>query len=229
MRAVVVGSSGSIGSATVARLANRHIVLGIDKNPEVAKCHRFFQISLRSETAVLEAMNWLADQGDFPSVFIFAAGSYNRVGIECYEVENLTELFWDNFLSVFFFCKAILPQLIRNGGGRIIMISSQATVGGGLDSAYASSKAALVALMKSIAREFGRHNVICNAVSPGPVDTPMAEVMGKERKDFYRTAIPIGRLIDADEVAELISFLAESSGRAINGSTVDIDGGMFRR
>ena len=192
----VVGASGGIGGECVRLLAPRHTVLGIDARPDT-RCgaHAFLHLRLDSEAATSEAVDFCVN-GPFGLVdaMVFAAGSYRRRPIGDYAFDELTATFWDNIFSVFLLCRGVLPHMVSRGCGKLIFIASQAAVLGGLDGAYAASKGALQSLMKSLAREYGPHGVTCNSVSPGPVETEMAGVMGPERKRIlprkYTVALP---------------------------------------
>ena len=94
---------------------------------------------------------------------------------------------------------------------------------------YAAAKAGLVAAVKSIAREYAKAGVTANVVSPGPVETPMASVMGDERRRFYESTIPLGRYTRADEVASVIAWLLTDAPEAVTGMVLDVDGGLVRR
>jgi NAD(P)-dependent dehydrogenase (short-subunit alcohol dehydrogenase family) len=135
----------------------------------------------------------------------------------------------ENFLATAVVVQLVLDAMVKAGGGRIVLVTSQASTAGGTDALYAAAKAGLVALVKSVAREFSRFGVLCNAVSPGPVDTPMATVMGPELRRDYEHRIPIGRFASPSEVGEVIVFLLMMEGGAISGATIDVDGGLIRR
>ena len=226
---VLTGACGGIGTAIARRLAGNYQILGIDRESSGDWRGDFLRLNLNSEAAVETASAEIVGRKVPISALIFAAGTYRRYPIARYDLASLNEIMWDNFTSIFFLLKGLLPHMVENGGGRIVLISSQAGATGGLDAGYAASKAAAVALMKSVAREFGPFGIRCNAVSPGPVTTPMADVMGDARKEYYAHSIPIGRLGTADEVAEVVAFLATSAVDGLNGATIDVDGGLVRR
>jgi len=225
---LITGASGGIGSATVARLSNQHILFGVDRQDPPADWRgHFLKISLNSAAAIQTVASKL-DQICLPvDAAVFAAGTYLRIPIEQYDFNKLSELLWDNFISTFLLVRELLPRMKERRVGRLVIISSQAAFGGGFDPAYAASKGALQSLMKSVAREYGRFGIRCNAVSPGPVTSKMSDVMSEDRKEYYRRSIPIGRLLSVEEVAEAVCFLLSSDG--INGATIDVDGGLLRR
>lgn len=226
---VLTGAAGGIGSAIAEKLSDESAVFGIDRaSPRDWRGH-FSLTDLNSERAIDSVCEEIADQRASISAIILATGTYLRCPIDRYDAEILNKVMWDNYYLNFFLLKKLLPRMVIEGHGRIVLISSQAAVTGGLDPGYASSKAAALALIKCIAREFGGRGIRANAVSPGPVTTPMSEVMGDERKRYYSNAIPIGRLATAEEVAEIAAFLATGAIDGINGATIDVDGGLVRR
>lgn len=230
--ALVTGAAGGIGSAVCARLAVEPglSVVGIDRSlPEPSPANwQLKRCDLAEATSRERLLGSLLDKFGPPCYWASCAGLHPRCGLEDYESELFEQVLADNFGHVFWVAQSVVAAMTGTGGGRIVITTSQAGASGGRDALYAASKAACAALAKSIAREYATAGVLCNAVSPGPVDTPMAEAMGA-RRTYYEEAIPIGRLTDADEVAEVICMLLTSSQEAMTGATVDIDGGLLRR
>lgn len=172
---------------------------------------------------------YLADTGA-PDAVVWCAGRYPRRDIREYATDDLRGVL-DVNLTAFL---ALLPPLVSSAlvsrrPLRIAVVGSQAGVTGGLDVPYAAAKAGLVAAVKSIAREYAKAGVTANVVSPGPVETPMASVMGDERRRFYESTIPLGRYTRADEVASVIAWLLTDAPEAVSGMVLDVDGGLVRR
>lgn len=121
--------------------------------------------------------------------------------------------------------KAFLPHMIQQRWGRIILLASLAgETGQAGQTNYAAAKGALVAASKSLAREVARKGILVNCVSPGWIATDMTEtVIGPEQIK----AIPIGRVGEADEVAQVVGFLASNASSYINGTTIQVNGGLY--
>ena len=150
-----------------------------------------------------------------------------------------TEEDWDfafdlNVKSMFRVSRAFLPAMLENGGGSIVNTSSVASAMKGIPSRciYSASKAAVTGLTKSIAADYVGQGVRCNAIAPGTVDTPSlgdrinaAEDPVQQRKDFIARQ-PMGRLGTAQEVANLVLFLASDDSAFCTGQVYTIDGGV---
>ena len=165
---------------------------------------------------------------------------FNAVGfvhhgtiLECNEKD------WDfsfdtNIKSMYFMCKAALPTMIKNNGGSIINVASVASSIKGLPNrfVYGASKAAIIGLTKSIASDFVKQKIRCNAIAPGTVFTPSWEDRVKQspdpvkaKKDFIARQ-PMGRLGTAQEIADFAIYLASDESTFTTGNTFSVDGGM---
>ncbi|OLO25809.1 SDR family oxidoreductase [Streptomyces sp. MNU77] len=148
---------------------------------------------------------------------------------------DVTDEVFDAVLSVnlkgtFLMCRAVVPHLVARGGGAIVNLSSA----GGLPgvrvagaTAYNASKAGLLGLTRSIAAQYAEQNVRCNAVCPGPVDTPMlAEAARKLGGDIVASPRTLPRAGRPTEIAELLLYLVSDAGAFVNGSSYAVDGGL---
>jgi NAD(P)-dependent dehydrogenase (short-subunit alcohol dehydrogenase family) len=238
-RTLVLGGLGGIGSAVCAAVHTRFDALDIvdvaiagasvvaGGAPQNAVVHH---LDLTDDDARDQWIKqYLSDVGA-PDGVAWCAGVYPRRDVRDYSTAELRHIVDANLVALL----ALLPPLVRatvEGGRhlRLVVVGSQAGAAGGRDVAYAASKAGLVAAVKSVAREYARQGVVANVVSPGPVDTPMAAVMGDDRRRFYEEAIPLGRYSRADEVAAVVGWLLADAPVAINGTVIDVDGGLVRR
>jgi len=139
---------------------------------------------------------------------------------------------WDrviriNLKGTFNCLKAVSRYMVRQRYGRIVNISSIIGLRGNVGQAnYAASKAGVIALTKSAAREFAGRGITVNAVAPGFIDTPMTERLESEKRRSFVSQIPLGRAGKAEEVASLVSFLVSDRAGYITGEVIRIDGGM---
>jgi len=137
-----------------------------------------------------------------------------------------------NLLAPVLLAQAFAPGMIERGHGKIINVSSRAALGSLADNvAYCSSKAALVAVTRVMAIEFGPHNVQANCVAPTVTLTPMARRIWTPgpRTDAKLARIPAGRFAEADDVAKTILYLASPLSDFVNGTTIPVDGGEGAR
>jgi len=169
-----------------------------------------------------------------PQILLNCAGFvHHGTVLECTDKE------WDfafnlNVRSMYYTIAALLPRMIEQGGGSIINIASVAGSIKGIPNrfVYGASKAAVIGLTKSIAIDYVRHGIRCNAVCPGTIDTPslgdrinaFADPV-QARKDFVARQ-PMGRLGNAEEIADLCVYLASDESVFMTGQTVIIDGGV---
>ncbi len=165
---------------------------------------------------------------------------FNAVGFVHHgTILDCDEKDWDfsfdvNIKSMYFMCRAILPLMIKQNGGSIINISSIASSLKGLPNrfVYGASKAAIIGLTKSIASDFVKQNIRCNAIAPGTVFSPSWQERVNQspdpvqaKKDFIARQ-PMGRLGTAEEIASMAIYLAGDESTFTTGNTFSVDGGM---
>jgi 3-oxoacyl-[acyl-carrier protein] reductase len=132
-----------------------------------------------------------------------------------------------NLTGAYRVAKRAVRGMMRMRRGRLIFISSVVGLyGSGGQANYAASKAGLVGLARSLARELGSRNITANVVAPGFVDSDMTAGLPEDRKAEILKAVPLGRYASADEVAATVAFLAGQDAAYITGAVIPVDGGL---
>ena len=163
---------------------------------------------------------------------------YNNAGVLWKDrdrsVLETDEKWWDrvmgiNLKSVFWVTKHGIPHLKRAGGGSVIMMGSVSALAGftRAQDAYTAAKGALISLTKSLAIQFAKDNVRCNIIHPGIVDTPLqAPYLTAEIRKEFETGIPLGRIAQPREIANVALFLASDESSFMTGAELVVDGGF---
>jgi 3-oxoacyl-[acyl-carrier protein] reductase len=132
-----------------------------------------------------------------------------------------------NLTAAFRVCKRATQGMLRARSGRIILISSVVSMLGSAGQAnYAASKAGLIGLGRSLARELGSRSITVNIVAPGPVDTEMTAALSEKQLQQITDAVPLGRTATVDEIAGVVTFLASPAAAYITGAIIPVDGGL---
>ena len=145
---------------------------------------------------------------------------------------RMNESDWDkvidvNLKSAFLCSKSVLRSMLRNKWGRIINLSSVVGVMGNLGQAnYSASKAGLIGLTKTVSREVGSRNITVNAIAPGFIMTEMTARLPQDVQEKIKSRISMGRFGSAEEIADLVSYLASDRASYITGQVIGIDGGI---
>ena len=157
----------------------------------------------------------------------------NNAGIaEPVTIEDLSEEDWDRTINInlkgpFLFSQAVIPQMKKQGGGRIVNISSIAGKIGGICAgpAYAASKAGVMCLTKSFSKALAKFNILVNSVSPGQIDTDLNKLFPEDMNRIFMEAIPLGHYGQPEDIAEAVAFLCSDKARWITGEIFNVDGG----
>lgn len=140
---------------------------------------------------------------------------------------DFDEVITANLNGSFYFLQAISPIMIKQKGGRIINISSVVGVRGNAGQVnYSASKAGIIGMTMSAAKELGKRGITVNAVAPGYIETDMTEIMTEEQKKAMLDVISLGRAGKVSDVANAVAFLASDQAAYITGQVLTVDGGM---
>ncbi|MDX6669460.1 MAG: 2-hydroxycyclohexanecarboxyl-CoA dehydrogenase [Solirubrobacteraceae bacterium] len=241
--ALVTGGASGIGAATARRLS------GEGASVAVADIH---EDGARDVAGELDGVALAMDVTDVDSIRTAVAAAVEALGPLDVLVNNAgggggfapvffvdtEEAEWDNTLalnlrSVMAVTHAVLPAMQKRGRGAIVNVASEAgRVGSQLSVSYSAAKAGVIGFTKAIAREGAHYGVRCNAVAPGPIETPLLETLteisdlGARLRQGMIDATLMGRAGTADEVAATITFLACDDASFITGQTVGVSGGL---
>ncbi len=238
--ALITGASGGIGQAIAIELAASGFDIGIhyrsnrDSAEQVKK-----QVEALGQKAVLlqadltssEECSAIVDKcvEEFGSLYavINNAGITKDGLVMRMSDEDFGSVLDANLKSCFYISRAALKYLLKQREGRIINISSVIGIMGNAGQAnYAASKAAIIGFTKSIAKEAAGRKVCANVVAPGYITTPMTEVLSEKVKEAIQSQIPLKRLGEPKDVADLVGFLCSEKAGYITGQVIPVDGGM---
>ncbi len=232
--ALVTGSSGGIGRAISLRLAKDgyHVLLHFNKNQSSAEKTRE-QIIERGGSADIVGFN-VKDSKDIEAqlkdrdidLLVNNAGLHIDTLTGLMSDESFDEVMKTNVYGPFYLMRFCVRKMLRRRVGNVINISSLAGQTGNPGQInYAASKAALIAMTKTLAMEVGSRGIRVNAVAPGLIETEMISQV--PQLEQMKQRIPLGRFGSADEVAGTVSFLASKDAGYITGHTISVNGGLF--
>lgn len=166
-------------------------------------------------------------------VLVNAAGSYGKGFRRTHDtpLDEWEHVFASNVRGTFLCCKAVIPQMLEKGGGRIVNISSNAgrSVSPLLGCSYTSAKAAVIGISRHLAHEYAREGIVVNTLCPGPVDGQRVSdlVAGGHMSGDLAKSIPLGRLGTNDDMTAAILFLSAESSSFMTGAVLDVSGGLI--
>jgi 3-oxoacyl-[acyl-carrier protein] reductase len=237
--AVVTGAARGIGRAIVLELLRQgRVVAGLDIMADqlreletvvkeagftvVIKC-----VDITDTVALTETLESLAAEYHGIGVLVNNAGITRDKLMMQMKEEDFDKVMNVNLRAAFIATTIALKSMVRNKFGRIVNLSSVAGVMGQAGSSnYAASKAGLIGMTKSVAREVGKKNVTANCIAPGFIMTEMTKVLPDAVKDAAKQIIPVRRFGEVEDVAKAVAFLASDEAGYITGQVLCVDGGM---
>ena len=147
-------------------------------------------------------------------------------------IMRMSEDEWDSVIAInlkgtFNFCKAACRQMLGQREGKIVNIASVVGVMGNAGQVnYSASKAGVIGLTKTLAKEFESRNIQVNAIAPGFIDTDMTQKLNAQQREALTNAIPMKRIAKPEEIASVVAFLASPAANYITGQVLNVDGGL---
>ncbi len=242
-RALVTGGASGIGRGIVEALAAHgvDVVLtylssdaGARETVAVAQSHGVKAYALQADLTDEAAVNHVVSEtqrllGGIDILVTNAGGILGRIGTLDLSRETWDNAFALNVTSTFLCCKAVIPGMIAQGNGNIVLMSSQAAFdGGGVGSAYyAATKGAILTYSRGLAKELAPNHIRVNCVAPGLIDTRFHDInTPPDMRAAVRGRIPLGREGTPTDVAGAVIYLTSELGAYLTGETIIINGGQ---
>ncbi|MFD1708960.1 SDR family NAD(P)-dependent oxidoreductase [Siminovitchia sediminis] len=243
--AIVTGANKGLGLAIAKNFVNegKKTVFVIRNKENLEQTKQLFQKEAEQDQVMFCQLD-VSDIDGIQEVVSHILSKWGRIDILVNNagirfetpIEEIHEEEWDHVLSVnlkstFFFSQAVIPAMKERKWGRIINMSSFGGQAGPLTSGahYSASKAGQIALSKAFARSLAAYGITVNAVAPASVRTPEMDKMDPDKLAQMIETIPLKRVGEPQEVADLVSYLASESGGFTTGATFDLNGGRLMR
>ncbi|MCB0652922.1 MAG: 3-oxoacyl-[acyl-carrier-protein] reductase [Saprospiraceae bacterium] len=239
--AIITGGSRGIGKTTVDKFLQegaRVAIWDIDATLGEAltesyrakglEC-KFYKVNTVDFTAVEAAAKRVAEEFGGIDILINNAGITRDASMKKMTSEQWQSVIDVNLTGVFNCTKNVFPYMMERGGGRILNASSIVGLYGNFgQSNYVATKAGLIGLTKTWAREFGRKGITVNAVAPGFINTEMIQTIPEEIIEGIKKSIPVARLGEPEDIANAYAFLASDEASYISGTVLSVDGGLVQ-
>lgn len=238
--AIITGAGRGIGRAIALQFAAYNTKLVLNYRNSISQVEELLQTIKNAGGEAIAIKADVSNEGEAKNLIVEAVKEYktldilvNNAGINRDNLLiRMTEEEFDSVIDInlkgTFFCMKHAAQImLKQRFGKIINISSVVGIAGNMGQAnYAASKAGVIGMTKSAARELSSRGITVNAIAPGFIETDMTDILPDRIKEASIASIPLGRFGSATEVAGAVSFLASESANYITGQVLQVDGGM---
>ena len=238
--ALVTGASQGIGRAVALELARcgAHVALAARNVEKLAAVEaeivaaggtaKAFALDVASEESIKEGAKAAIAHFGKVEILVNNAGITRDILSMRMKRADWDDVLTTNLTGAFLLTQALMMQMVKNRWGRIINITSVVGETGQAGQAnYAASKAGLIGLTKSLARELASRTITVNAIAPGYIETAMTAILTDDQKKAMTQFIPLGRVGTDLDIAHAVAFLASEEAGYITGHTLDVNGGMY--
>ena len=238
--AIITGGSRGIGAAIAQTLAKSgfSVVINYVSNQEaaekiLAECNQYTSDNMifKADVSIFSECESMVDAvldkyGKIDALINNAGITRDKLMLKMTN-EDFTEVVDKNLTSAFSMCKCVTKPMFKARYGKIINITSVAGVSGNVGQAnYSAAKAGLIGLTKSLSKEFGARNITVNAVAPGFIKTDMTSILPEAYIAEVTKNTSLNRLGEAQDIADLVNFLASDKSNYITGQIINVDGGL---
>lgn len=234
--AIVTGAAQGIGLAIAQRLHTSGAFVWLwDLDPAKAseaaetlgERAAAIGVDVSSADAVTEATNTVISDSGRVDILVNNAGiSGANAPVHEYPVDEWRQVIDINLTGTFICSRAVVPHMIAAGSGRIVNIASVAGKEGNPNAAaYSASKAAVIALTKSLGKELAEHDIAVNAITPAAARTALFDQMTEEHVNYMLSKIPRGRFVKVEEIAAMVAWLSSEENAFATGAVFDLSGG----
>eukprot|EP01084_Bolivina_argentea_P039526 73043_1 len=239
---LITGGARGIGQAAALRFASEgayvYILDMIDGTETLNKIKQndyssyskcaYFKLNVTKYNEVKQCIDTIASKHGYIDALVQCAGITGKTGIQSHTVDPLDfERVWKiNCLGIFNLCKAVIPVMLKENYGRIVNIASiSGKEGNPGQAAYASSKGAVIALTKTMSKDYAKTGITINSLAPAVIKTAMVASLPKSQVNMMTRKIPMGRTGTLEEVAAVITYMASEENSFSTGFCFDMTGG----
>lgn len=238
--AIVTGASRGIGKAIALKLADLGVNIALNYRTHNEEVENLIKKIESKNVRVLPIQGDIVEFNKCSDMVKKTMDEFGRIDILVNNAgitkdgllirmkeEDFSSVIDTNLKGTFNCIKHVTPIMMKQREGRIINLSSVIGIIGNAGQAnYAASKAGIIGLTKSVAKELGSRGVTVNAIAPGFINTEMTEVLSDKMKSSIQDNVPLKRLGEVEDVAEVVAFLASNKAGYITGQVINVDGGM---